>query len=93
MPESVEPGLRLAQWLPRRFPDVAADTWADRLRRGLVVDAEGQPLSGEEAWQRMSYAPILSVNVALTNWRFLYELGFSACLWHSGLGFSFPTYW
>lgn len=49
VPESVEPGLRLAQWLPRRFPDVAADTWADRLRRGLVVDAEGQPLSGEEA--------------------------------------------
>jgi spermidine dehydrogenase len=33
-------------------------------------------------------SPILCVNVALDNWRFLYELGFSACSWRGGFGFS-----
>ena len=47
VPESVEPGLCLAQWLVRRFPGVTAEVWADRIHRGLVVDAAGDPLASE----------------------------------------------
>jgi tRNA pseudouridine32 synthase/23S rRNA pseudouridine746 synthase len=47
VPESVEEGVRLAEWLVRRFPDITADSWTDRLDRGLVVDAQGHPLTAE----------------------------------------------
>jgi tRNA pseudouridine32 synthase/23S rRNA pseudouridine746 synthase len=47
VPESVEPELRLVAWLARRFPNVAAGIWADRVRRGLVVDSAGRPLAAE----------------------------------------------
>jgi spermidine dehydrogenase len=33
-------------------------------------------------------SPILCVNVALDNWRFLYDLGYSACSWRGGFGFT-----
>jgi spermidine dehydrogenase len=33
-------------------------------------------------------SPMLSVNVALDNWRFLYELGYSGCSWRGGFGFA-----
>jgi spermidine dehydrogenase len=33
-------------------------------------------------------SPMLSVNVALDNWRFLYDLGFSGCSWRGGFGFT-----
>jgi spermidine dehydrogenase len=32
-------------------------------------------------------APMLVANVALTNWRFLYNLGYSSCSWRGGFGF------
>ncbi len=31
---------------------------------------------------------MLSVNVALDNWRFLYDLGYTACSWRGGFGFT-----
>ena len=36
----------------------------------------------------MNYASILSVNVALTNWRPMHELGITAARWFEGFGFS-----
>jgi len=33
-------------------------------------------------------APMLVVNVALDNWRFLHKLGFTACSWRGGFGFT-----
>jgi tRNA pseudouridine32 synthase/23S rRNA pseudouridine746 synthase len=47
VPESVEAGVRLAEFLVRRFPDITAEAWTDRLDRGLVVDAQGHPLTAE----------------------------------------------
>lgn len=41
------------------------------------------------AYDQFHYAPALIVNVALTNWRFLYKLGAPACRWFDGeFGFS-----
>lgn len=41
------------------------------------------------AYDQFVYAPALIVNVALTNWRFLYKLGVPACRWFDdGFGFS-----
>jgi spermidine dehydrogenase len=40
------------------------------------------------AVQRFPRSPMLSVNVALDNWRFLYSLGYSACSWRGGFGFT-----
>ena len=39
------------------------------------------------AFNRYFYLPILMVNVALRNWRFLDKLGFGAVRWFDGLGF------
>lgn len=42
-----------------------------------------------DAYGQFYYAPAMVVNVALTNWRFLYELGAPACRWFGdGFGFS-----
>jgi spermidine dehydrogenase len=39
------------------------------------------------AFDQYLYGPILMVNVALRNWRFLDKLGFSAARWFDGFGF------
>jgi spermidine dehydrogenase len=41
-----------------------------------------------EAMGHFPRSPVLVVNVALTNWRFLYKLGFTACSWRGGFGFT-----
>lgn len=41
-----------------------------------------------EAVEKFPRSPMLSVNVALDNWRFLYNLGYSACSWRGGFGFT-----
>ena len=41
-----------------------------------------------EAVEKFPRSPMLSVNVALDNWRFLYKLGYSACSWRGGFGFT-----
>jgi len=40
-----------------------------------------------DAYDTFNHAPILSVNVALTNWRFLDKLGISAVHWFDDFGF------
>jgi len=55
-----------------------------RLSRKVVSDL---PAGHAEAYARFHVSPILVANVALTNWRFLYRLGFTACKWFSGFGF------
>lgn len=61
---------------------LASGSW---INRHIVVDA---PERLQEAWAHLVHAPMLSINVALTNWRFLYELGVTACRWFSGFGFA-----
>lgn len=41
-----------------------------------------------EAMGHFPRSPMLVVNVALTNWRFLYNLGYTACSWRGGFGFT-----
>jgi spermidine dehydrogenase len=49
-----------------------------------------QPLPPEygEAMESFTRAPILVVNVALDNWRALYRLGYTACSWRGGFGYT-----
>jgi spermidine dehydrogenase len=73
------------------------DEKLNRLRARSVVMAcgsqlarkvvSGLPTGHTEAYARFHVSPILVVNVALTNWRFLYRLGFTACKWFGGFGF------
>lgn len=56
-----------------------------RLSRKVVSDL---PAPHAEAYSQFHVSPILVANVALTNWRFLYKLGFTACKWFDGFGFS-----
>ena len=46
------------------------------------------PEAYRDAMAAFPRSPILCVNVALDNWRFLYDLGFTACSWRGGFGFS-----
>lgn len=47
------------------------------------------PADIRNAYSQFVYAPALIVNVALTNWRFLYKLNVAACRWfNDGFGFS-----
>jgi spermidine dehydrogenase len=41
-----------------------------------------------EAYTHFHHSPALIVNVALTNWRFMYKLGITAAEWYSGFGWS-----
>jgi spermidine dehydrogenase len=61
---------------------VASGAWAAK----HVV--QNLPDDYREALQRFPKSPMLVVNVALTNWRFLYELGFTACSWRGGFGYT-----
>jgi len=45
------------------------------------------PTEYRAALRQFLYGPILMVNVALRNWRFLDKLGFSAARWFDGFGF------
>jgi len=55
-----------------------------RLARKIV---SGLPTGHTAAYANFHVSPILVANVALTNWRFLYRLGFTACKWFNGFGF------
>ena len=46
------------------------------------------PEDYREAVDKFPRSPMLSVNVALDNWRFLYKLGYTACSWRGGFGFT-----
>ena len=51
--------------------------------RNIVSD---MPAPIEEAYREFHHAPILVVNVALRNWRFLDQLGISSGRWFEGFG-------
>jgi spermidine dehydrogenase len=69
-----------------------------KTRADAVVMATGswvtrnvvQRLSAEkhEAYGRFMHSAVLVVNVAVRNWRFLYDLGLTAGRWMGGFGFS-----
>lgn len=62
---------------------VASGTWsAKHTVRGL-------PEEYRQAMQRFHRSPMLVINVALTNWKALYKLGYTAASWRGGLGFGF----
>jgi spermidine dehydrogenase len=50
----------------------------------ILADIESERYA---ALSRYHYSPILMVNIALRNWRFLDKLGISAARWFKGLGF------
>ena len=68
-----------------------------RVRAGAAVLAIGSwaakhivsdlPAEYRAAQDRFLYQPILMVNVALRNWRFLDKMGFGAARWFDGFGF------
>jgi spermidine dehydrogenase len=68
-----------------------------RIKAGGVVMASGGwvnrrvvsdiPQNIQKAYDTFNHAPILSVNVALTNWRFLEKLGISGIHWFDDFGF------
>jgi spermidine dehydrogenase len=45
------------------------------------------PREHRAAFDRFLYAPIVMINVALRNWRFLDKLGIAAARWFNGFGF------
>jgi len=69
-----------------------------RLKARSVVMANGSwvtrrivkklPEEHKEAYKQFHRSPMLVVNVAVTNWRFLYKLGLTSCRWFGGFGFS-----
>ena len=44
------------------------------------------PAGGREAYAQFHRAPCLMANVAVRNWRFLYNLGLTECQWFEGIG-------
>ena len=49
---------------------------------------KGLPQKYYEAYGQFYRSPMLVVNVAVTNWRFLDKLGLTGCSWFDGFGFS-----
>ena len=60
---------------------MATGSWVNK---HIVADL---PADRRAALDQFLYAPFLTVNVALRNWRFLDRLGFSTARWFDGLGF------
>lgn len=61
---------------------MATGSW---INRHILQDV---PEDYQTAFASLVQAPFLIANVALTNWRFLYNLGMTACVWNGGFGFS-----
>jgi len=61
---------------------MAAAGWTSR---HAVADLPDEYI---RAYENFFYSPVLVVNVALTNWRFLEKLGLTGCRWFEGFGFS-----
>jgi spermidine dehydrogenase len=85
---------------PSRAPHVnvvyAKDGRLHRVRARNVVMAGGSwttkhivsdlPRSHRDAYAQFYRSPCLMANVAVRNWRFLYDMGISGCRWFEGLG-------
>ena len=61
--------------------------WAGASWSGKYV-IQNLPEEYRVAMNGFPRAPMLSVNVALDNWRPLYKLGYSTCSWRGGFGFT-----
>ena len=61
---------------------VASGSW---VAKHIVPGLDRETMA---AFQSLVKAPVLVVNVALDNWRFLDRLGITACRWMEGFGFS-----
>lgn len=61
---------------------MASGGWVNRY---VVRD---MPDEVRQAYGQFNQAPFLVANVALSNWRFLYKLGVTACRWEEGFGYS-----
>ncbi len=69
-----------------------------RLKTRSVVMASGSwvnqkivrdlPADYKTSYETFFRSPILVINVAVTNWRFLAKIGITACRWFEGFGFS-----
>ena len=59
---------------------MASGGWINRF---VVRDL---PDEFKHTYAQFNHAPFLVANVALNNWRFLYELGITACRWEGGFG-------
>lgn len=72
-----------------QFYSVQARTliWAAASWSGKHV-IQHLPEEYRTAMEGFPRAPMLSVNVALDNWRALYKLGYSTCSWRGGFGFT-----
>jgi spermidine dehydrogenase len=68
--------------LKARTVVMASAGWTNR---SVVRDL---PDEYKKAYKQFYYSPVLVANVAVTNWRFLYKLGLTACRWFRGFGFS-----
>lgn len=55
------------------------------INRHVIQDL---PAEIDQAYQQFNHAPFMVANVALSNWRFLYKLGITACRWDEGFGAS-----
>lgn len=66
--------------LKARAVIMATGGWINRY---VVRD---MPVEHRDAYQQFIHAPFLVANVALTNWRFLYQLGVTAATWDHGEG-------
>lgn len=80
-----------------KFFSVQARTviWAGSSLTGKHV-VQNLPEEYRAAMESFPRSPMLVVNVALNNWRALYKLGYSACWWRGGFGYTAniraPTY-
>jgi spermidine dehydrogenase len=61
---------------------MATDSW---INRRIVGDL---PEKYRNAYRQFHRSAVMVVNVAVTNWRFLYRLGLTGCRWFEGFGFS-----
>ncbi|MFZ5998644.1 MAG: NAD(P)-binding protein [Nitrospirota bacterium] len=68
--------------LKARSVVMASGGW---MSRRVVRDL---PEAHAAAYRQFYRSPVLVVNVAVTNWRFLARLGITACRWFEGFGFS-----
>jgi spermidine dehydrogenase len=60
---------------------MATGSW---ITRHVVAD---MPEARQAAYEGFVHAPILVANVAVRQWRFLYDVGATACRWDGGFGF------
>jgi spermidine dehydrogenase len=61
---------------------MASGSW---MNRRVVMDL---PQEYKTAFKHFYHSSVVIINVALTNWRFLYKLGLTGCRWFQGFGYA-----